>query len=607
MLDAILGSHRRVDVDWLHVQRALDRGATRFLAVWMRLVVWLPLFVIFGYGASPDAFRALAVAFLVGVWWLAWSIRAAFGRDQITWRSSLLSWLGLGLGAVVIVIFAAHPASRFDLYLNTGPVAWFGLVGFVLLLSQERALLARLKGRTGIALVALYVATAVYPAVFSYIRGGFSTVPVSVAVSRYVEHGIAQFGLLGAGLGRANEGFWSLAELVDVEQIARAPGLPGAYAALLWEGGPLLLAAFAAFGFIPALYAFFFSRRRLKRLGPESRERSGELSRRRWSLALFGWLVLLAFIPLSFMGLFTAGLLVVLCSGGIPSPAGGGGTGVAGVFAESEARRAHSLFLTTRLRLIPARSFVAALALFGMFGTVSAVRLIAFPEPPDISADSESLSGFDHWLIARHAGGVLADSISVNNRRDSIGRSSGLQNDEKQRLQNDAMEQAAAFYEAALPRLPRNLILRLEASQFYRLVADNPDEAARIAEQGLVVDGTYIPLVLERAAQLAQAGQNEQALALLLPHVSESVSVAYQAGTLSLAAGNAEQAVLYYESAIQQNPNHLQARFELSQAFIALGRAEDAAAQLSDLESRVAPDDFQTRAAITALRGLVEE
>ncbi|MBI2637194.1 MAG: hypothetical protein HYW81_03320, partial [Parcubacteria group bacterium] len=417
MLDAILGSHRRVDVDWLHVQRALNRGLTGFLAVWTHVVLWVPPFVIAGYGASPDAFRALAVAFLVGIAWLAWIIRSVFGRDQLAWRSSLLAWIGLALGAVVLAVFALHPMSRFNIFLNTGPVAWFSLVGFVLLLSQERSALARLRGKTGIVLVGLYAVASMYPAVLSYIGGSVNMAPVSVSVERYVQYGLSQYGPWGAGLGRASEGFWSLAELVDVEQIPGAPRLASAYIGMLWEGGAGLLASFLVFVIVPAVYALAASRRALRRLGPASSERKRELRRRWWAFGLVAWLVALVFLPHSFMGILAAGLLVSMALL-VPDSA-------------SEVHRPHILPLTTRLRLIPARILAVILAVLVVYGAISAARLLAFPQPPDISAGAPSLSGFDHWAIARTLG-------SQADRTSNPGA---------------VLAQAAAFYQAALPRL----------------------------------------------------------------------------------------------------------------------------------------------------------
>ncbi|MDP3995485.1 MAG: tetratricopeptide repeat protein, partial [bacterium] len=93
---------------------------------------------------------------------------------------------------------------------------------------------------------------------------------------------------------------------------------------------------------------------------------------------------------------------------------------------------------------------------------------------------------------------------------------------------------------------------------------------------------------------------------MLLPHADASADVAYQAANLALAAGSADRAVSYYKSAITQNPNHLQSRFELSQALISLNRPADALEQLQELESRTAEDDVQAREAIQQLRDLVE-
>ncbi len=544
----------------------------------MRAVVWLPPFVIVGYGAvAPDGMRILVAALLVGIGALAWLARAAFGRDQFSWRSPLGAWLGIAFAAVFLAALAANPGTVFGALLPTGWLAMGAAIGFVLLLSQEYAALSRMRGRLVAVLAGLYVIAALYPtaapviATRSFERAYL--IPPDIAISRSIEYGVGHFGFFGAGLGAGTQSFWELAELADVEQTGSAPRMPNAYLAVLWEGGPLLLLALLVFGLAAAGYAFFSSRRALARLGPQSRFRTAELARRNASVALFALLIVLWFIPPSFIGLLTLGLLAVLCAAGVwnKSP-------------EAEARRTRTIALNSRLTQMCARGFVIILIAAFAYGAFSVARFVADPASAHSKSLERALSGFDYWRAARASGQSLASGGG-----------------------NVSVDQTREWYETALDKLPRNLILRVEAGQFYRLVAQDQDAAARVVAQGMAIDATYLPLILERAAQLQAVGQNEQALALLLPHVGESATVAYQAGKLSLAAGNAEQAVPYYESALQQNPNHLQARFELVQSLIATGKIDDARSQLEELSSRVPEDDVQTQGVISQLRGLVEE
>jgi len=86
----------------------------------------------------------------------------------------------------------------------------------------------------------------------------------------------------------------------------------------------------------------------------------------------------------------------------------------------------------------------------------------------------------------------------------------------------------------------------------------------------------------------------------------ENPDVAYQAATLALELSKFDEAVGYYLSAIYKNPKHLQARFELAQAYIALAQYEKALEKMDALDEYVAEDDIETRNIINQLRGMIE-
>ncbi|MDZ4221454.1 MAG: tetratricopeptide repeat protein, partial [Patescibacteria group bacterium] len=424
---------------------------------------------------------------------------------------------------------------------------------------------------------------ALYPFAQSLASREYSAIPAGLSITRYVQFGMGQYGLFGAGLGRGTEGFWSTAELVSVEQAGAAPGLANAYVALLWEGGPVLLIAFLAFAFVPVGYVLVTARKRLRRLGPASIERKHELGRRKRALLLLGWLAAIAFVPLSFALLLATALCIVILEprtrGDRISPAIHGDP-IGREYAPSRM----TVKITNRAVLGLARLCVVALFGVSVYGATVAASTILHPEQLDVAEHAASLSGFDNWAMARqYRTMALARAGSTGpNITDNTGS-----------------------YDRALAKLSRNLLLHAEAAQFYRLAVQDAEAASRIAQAGLSIDQAYVPLVLERAAQLQEQGENEQALSMLLPHTDTSADVAYQAANLALAAGSADRAVSYYESAITQNPNHLQSRFELAQALISLNRPADALDQLQELESRTAEDDVQAREALQQLRDLV--
>ncbi|MDZ4221614.1 MAG: hypothetical protein U1C18_01950, partial [Patescibacteria group bacterium] len=203
MLDSVLQSKQGADYDWLHVQRALDRGITRFLRYWIWVMVWgAPLAVIGAAAWTLPAASTLCVVFFVGVGWLAWLVRAVFCRDGFAWRSSLVAWLGIGLGLAVFGALFIRPLSRIDLFFATGPAAWLAVVGFVLLLSQESRVFAGMRAKARKVMVALYFIAALYPFAQSLASREYSAIPAGLSITRYVQFGMGQYGLFGAGLGR---------------------------------------------------------------------------------------------------------------------------------------------------------------------------------------------------------------------------------------------------------------------------------------------------------------------------------------------------------------------------------------------------------------------
>jgi tetratricopeptide (TPR) repeat protein len=226
--------------------------------------------------------------------------------------------------------------------------------------------------------------------------------------------------------------------------------------------------------------------------------------------------------------------------------------------------------------------------------------------------NSNELNGIQLWQIGSYAQRI-GNLLFIPRELRAINRVSFLD-------YNLWHAKAAQFYEPALLKLPRNVVMQASIAQFYFLVGDRiedteenkPQKAGwylrskKLTDKSLAIDDTYGLALIGQAALLIRDEKQEQALGLIIPYVNSDVNLAYQAATISLELGKLEEAVNYYNIVLEQNPKHLQARFELTQALFALSRNKDAHAQLDELKALVPIDDFSTHEIIQELRESVE-
>jgi len=185
------------------------------------------------------------------------------------------------------------------------------------------------------------------------------------------------------------------------------------------------------------------------------------------------------------------------------------------------------------------------------------------------------------------------------------------------------LARAEAYYEDALARFPRNVILFTDVARFYRqrasiienseTVADASEstryrERARaLTDRALAVDNTYTPARFEQSQILRASGDLEGALAAIRGSAQQDAGLAYQASTIATELGNTEETIALLKTTIDLNPNHLQARYDLTQIYISQGNTEEATAHLDELSNRVPEDDLRSRALVQALRSLIEK
>ena len=179
---------------------------------------------------------------------------------------------------------------------------------------------------------------------------------------------------------------------------------------------------------------------------------------------------------------------------------------------------------------------------------------------------------------------------------------------------------ASDFYDKAVDLLSRNVILFTDVSRFYRenasilaAAVDAPmsQEAyylkgANLAAHAVSIDNFFAPARFEHAEHLLLQDKAAEALEEVRPYANNSASASYEAGRIALAAGDIASAASLLGSAISQNPNHLQARYELVQVYLSQDNRDAALEQLNELAQRIPKDDFQSQSLIDGLRELIE-
>ncbi len=578
------------------------------------------------------SFAAASLFFTVNAIVIAALSLPAPGKIKLFWLAILLVHLA--------VIFAYD----YD-------VAWYVLAGAMLVLSVaqlvwEKKLSAAsvVDFRIPFALIVISLGLLFAPVQSLSNKLGFaadslSSVGAQVAYPRFFKYSGLKEILLGHGLGQGAESFWEQAELVDMSQVRQFPPLGWGFSYWLWEGGLLMLLVFlgvlvgiwrAAWRNLPlALPAVF---------------------------GLAGYFVMLLLLPFDWLGLF--GLIIfmaVLAAAGAERPVrnhpltppwkGGefltqgersfmsfGSLALAGFLI---------LLIIAASRQISSRlDFFRSITVQGQAGTTVDLKKLdnAIARQPrvwgyrlarvdfmvqalgeaaasgqevkegEIKPWLETLVKDYDWLERESISGPAAWQLARG--AISAGRQGGPA------LAGDWLKRAIASYQRAIETLPRNVILFTEVAQFYRLNAptmagQEPSdpyykEANALLDKAITIDNTFQPALMERAELLLLAGKPDEALESVKQVARDNPAAAYSAGRLAFSAKKFDEAVDYYKQAIGANPNHLQARYELVQAYMALSDFKSADSELDELDKRAPADDTATQQLLKGLRELLK-
>lgn len=595
------------------------------------------------------------LALFVIIWWI-------FRQELVTPALGLFSTAALWFTVNTLVLAVASLLARgrarlvclilislhiIVLFGYDYDLAWYALAAGGLLFSVGQLLLekslARVDFRLSFGLIILSVILLFVPVKSLSPKLGFdsansSAVSTGVIWPRYYDNILKTDPLFGVGLGQSGQSFWDLAELVDMRQVRQFPVLSNGYLVILWEGG---LALFGALIFLIVC---------LLRALVRSFSRSGVLELTA-VLGFLGWSVVFALVPVDFMILFSFGLFAGLLGAALPGKRAplASRQGIRSFLLFGGALLAVFLALTVivsfkdgRLRLdflnsiktdktgtsidllkldraIARSSRVYAYRLARIDFTTQALRE-ALANKPDVKpeelerylaslqADYKALEGArldgrQQWILAWDAEQIGAISRSISRP--------GEQAEDKGK---EWFVRARALYESCLALLARNVIIFTDVARFYRMYGadilksgETADtfyrQAHSLLDRALAIDNTFEQSFVEQAELLSTEGKSEEAFASLKPLADQNPAASYSVGHLAFAAKKFDEAVKYLKKAIELNPNHLQARYELVQAYLALADKKSAEAELYSLEEKAPKDDAATQ---TLLKGLKE-
>ena len=679
MLDSALKTAHRKDIDWLYVQRALDRFLSGALFWMTRFTALITPIMIFPWNYGLANTRMIVFAVLVAFCAMLWLIREIIAKDRLSWRTFILNWpLAILLIAVLFPLLYSGGDGGVVLLLttDTSALAWISLIAFSALLGQTPPNPPLVKGGTKISpftsaglhkisppllrgrlrggsfmnhlsfifftgFIILFIIIAILSIQNKRIPDfGFSSqISNTVSITRLFQQHTTDYAFLGSGLGQGKLAFWQGAESVSLDALLSGlPAIGGTYTAILWDGGILLLIAFIIFTWIIPIRVLWNARKNWRKTILNSKERKQLRALSFLSAMLIIWLIFLFFKSFSFLVLYATFMMIVLFANKngvskISHPVLREGLRGGSFFSYHPSAR---ILRVLRLMLL----IFVILFIWAIYGIIhpdfgnglfvwrarEANKALSLTERGEtfskgLTSDSEdkiitivnqdmraidinALSGVESWSYARS---LSALSLSAQGS-------------------DSWMLTIQSAYERALLELPRNVLLLTEVSRFYQVVLSENGtfESGRFATSGLVADSdrlsraqTLITQALaidpnnpqariQQAMILISQDKKEDALNILRGYTVENPDVAYQAATLALELSKFDEAVGYYLSAIYKNPKHLQARFELAQAYIALAQNEKALEQMDALDEYVAEDDIETRNIINQLRGMIE-
>lgn len=490
-------------------------------------------------------------------------------------------------------------------------------------------------------------------------------IPANIAWQRFVRFQPVDSKIIGAGLGRGEKSFWHLTEFVDMRSVVNFPKFSSGYLSILWQGGILMLLVFLLWLGSNIWLGLAFIRKKILKESAGPLPVSAWLGLIAFNSLLIATAGLW-WAGSSLTILFSVGLLIALLAGSAAisqtTPAGGqtnlpiakvwdlsGSQGrlsagrffvlifilalLAYVILAVRSVRSQVDFLRSinsnndytevnleKLQKVVNDSAANNVHRLARFSLVAA-SITQAPDQGQTMADIKSnldllnqdfdalsaagLEPGQDWQLAWQAEKLGALFASLD---------SGGNSQEYSTLAFTWLSRAEQLYQQSIGSLPRNLILFAQASRFWRqwaqvLAKDTgvPEVYIKKAEDlvgaALAIDGSYEPILLEKIDLLVLAGKRQEAIDTLIPFVTESANLAYQAGRLSFAESQFGQAKEFYKLALTQSPDWLQARYDLIQTYLALGERDSARAEFGLLRRYAPSDNSQVN---TLLEGLEE-
>lgn len=618
------------------------------LAAYCLSSTFLVLFVLGWYGSRNQFLIPWGITAQAAALWLAVNAAAVFMLASFASRSLAWFWFAAGLAHAALLFF-------FDYDL-----LWFVLGGFLLIFAFLQFSLHKRFARADFVMpqLGVLVAVVLFLVPSSWLFGGgapqfWSGNMANRAISQWRWQNYAwpdkKAAVFGAGEGLGTLSFWQTAELVDMRQAINYPLLGNGWLNLLWDGGIVLAAAFLAL-----ILCLIVAAIKSLRAGPDDEP---DQSLPVFLIAGIGIIASLAsfyFLPVTFIHLFTVFFLSAILAAIFSR------SSFTWTVGESEERRFASALAVVAPILLAGgivfawtRQFQSRLAFLRTITTNAqgqpvvnvdklqravdyspsafgyrlsrndiALQLLSQQNKPKfeevaglfvgLRADTQyliaqNLTGPERWQAAWQAE-LTAANLEFKEFSDK----------EKGALNGPAKEWyqvSGALYEQALRQITRNVVLLTEAARFYRqhaaLLAAPETPAANfyerskvLAEQALAIDPSYEGGYLEKIELAAITKSPAEAIADIAGFAEKGPNVAYRAGLLAFAAKNYGLAIQYYRNAVDQNANHLAARYELVRAYAAAGESEKGRKELSELESKLPKGNEQADRLLKDLRAL---
>jgi tetratricopeptide (TPR) repeat protein len=476
-------------------------------------------------------------------------------------------------------------------------------------------------------------------------------------------------GIFGVGLGEATQDFWRNAELVDIRSVGIFPLLNNGYISIIWEAGFIFIIGFVFLIISSLVYSFRLLKKFSRRIVNNKPNRTTLISLSVFIGLIYWLISFALTVPSSIMLLTFSVLVGIIASTSINSEKNSTSKEIfdpRGVrvwqFSGNriQVTSARFIFIIVLIFFVVSVSSItkSAKAFQGFQSSITSTNDSFFldvnkadkaitdnPQIQDFkitridfisksiinTANTEPGLTFD-LIIDRlrllEQDVALADinsltpwqawqtGWSIHQIGSILLRLPASAGGIDENLRNPIMwlNYAEGFYNQAIATLPSNVILFTDVARFFRVVSASKDDAQKeeylkkaveLTDKAISIDSTYTPAYIEKSEIYVLLGREEESLNFIRAFVGESESIAYRAGRIAFTSQKFEEAASFYTQVLEQNPKHLQARYDIVQSYIALTNLEKAREQFEQLRLLVPQDDVQTHELLDELGELM--